>query len=393
MPVLSEIRDHHAPIKLWVPASEVEADALAQLVNTASLPFIFKHLAVMPDVHVGKGATVGSVVATKGAIVPACVGVDIGCGMMAVKTPLDPGRLLDKAGELRARIENVIPLGFDSNKNITSSVETWPGWRRKHSEFLDKNLEKNALRQLGSLGGGNHFIEICLDQNEDVWVMLHSGSRHVGNTLAERHIHEAQSLMRTQKITLPDRDLAYLTEETEEFADYLKDLRWCQDYALQNRVEMMDRVMDLLAKSLNGGRPVPRLLEVNCHHNYVERERHFGEIVWVTRKGAVRAEEGDWGIIPGSMGTKSYIVKGKGNGDSFNSCSHGAGRRMSRGEAKRRFSVQDLVEQTKGVECRKDGHVLDEIPSAYKDIDEVMRNQADLAEIVHELKQVLVVKG
>lgn len=393
MPILSEIKEAHSPIKLWVPAAQVEKDALQQLQNTANLPFVFKHVAVMPDVHLGKGATVGSVVATKGAIVPACVGVDIGCGMMAVKLPLEPLPVMDKAKEIRAHIENRVPVGFEGNDHVAKSVEKWKGWGRPHSAFLDDKLMKNALRQLGSLGGGNHFIEVCLDQNEDVWVILHSGSRHVGNSLAERHINSAKHLMQVHKVHLPDMDLAYLTEHTQEFDEYMKDLHWCQEYAYQNRIEMMDRVLEIMARLFHGGKPLARLLEVNCHHNYVEREKHFGELVWVTRKGAVRAEEGDWGIIPGSMGTKSYIVKGKGNPDSFNSCAHGAGRRMSRGEAKRRFSLQDLAEQTKGVECRKDGEVLDEIPGAYKDIDEVMKNQEDLVDVVYELKQVLTVKG
>jgi len=393
MPILSEIKETRSPIKLWVPANEVEKDVLQQLKNTANLPFVFKHVAVMPDVHLGKGATVGSVVATKGAIVPACVGVDIGCGMMAVKLPLEPMPVLDKAKDIRAHIENRVPVGFEGNGQVAKSVEKWKGWARPHSAFLDDKLMKNALRQMGSLGGGNHFIEVCLDQNEDVWVMLHSGSRHVGNSLADRHIHSAQHLMRAHQAHLPDMDLAYLTEHSGEFDEYLKDLRWCQDYAAQNRVEMMDRVLDILSKLFNHGKPLSCLLEVNCHHNYVEREKHFGETVWVTRKGAVRAEEGDWGIIPGSMGTKSYIVRGKGNADSFNSCAHGAGRRMSRGEAKRKFSLRDLAEQTQGVECRKDDGVLDEIPGAYKNIDEVMRNQEDLVDIEYELKQVLTVKG
>jgi tRNA-splicing ligase RtcB len=393
MPVQSEITSTPVPIKLWIPESQVEAQALQQLQNTARLPFVFRHVAVMPDVHVGKGATVGSVVATLGAIVPACVGVDIGCGMMAVKTPLEPERVREKVRDIRAHIENVVPLGFDSNTHIARSVDRWDGWKMPHSKYLDDKLEKNALRQLGSLGGGNHFIEICLDQNRDVWVMLHSGSRHVGNQLAERHIRTAKRLMELQGVSLPDMDLSYLTEKSAEFDDYLKDLHWCQEFAFQNRIEMMDRILEILSRLFNGGSPLARIQEVNCHHNYVAKEKHFKKQVWVTRKGAVSAREGEWGIIPGSMGTKSFIVKGKGNPDSFCSCSHGAGRRMSRGEARRKFSVQDLQEQTRDIECRKDGAVLDEIPGAYKDIDEVMRNQEDLVEAVYELKQFLVVKG
>jgi tRNA-splicing ligase RtcB len=393
MPVQSEITSTPVPVKLWVPENQVEAQALQQLQNTARLPFVFKHVAVMPDVHVGKGATVGTVVASMGAIVPACVGVDIGCGMMAVKIPLEPGRAREKVRDIRAHIENVVPLGFESNPQIARSVDRWQGWKMPHSKYLDDKLEKNALHQLGSLGGGNHFIELCLDQNRDVWVMLHSGSRHVGNQLAERHIRTAKRLMELEGVNLPDMDLSYLTEKTKEFDDYLKDLHWCQTFAFQNRVEMMDRILEILSRLFNGGSPLARLQEVNCHHNYVAQEKHFKKQVWVTRKGAVSARVGEWGIIPGSMGTKSFIVKGKGNPDSFCSCSHGAGRRMSRGEAKRKFSVQDLQEQTRDIECRKDGGVLDEIPGAYKDIDEVMRNQVDLVEAVYELRQFLVVKG
>ncbi len=393
MPIQAEIHRAPFPIKMWVPESQVDPDTLRQLENTASLPFVFKHVAVMPDVHLGKGATVGSVVATRGAIVPACVGVDIGCGMMAVQTGLDPEKVADRARDIRSHIENAVPVGFEGNRNVTSSVGRWGGWKKRHSRHLDATLEKTALRQLGSLGGGNHFIEVCLDAEKNVWIMLHSGSRHVGNRLAERHIQEAKSLMIAGKIQLPDTDLAYLTEDSDAFAEYLEDLRWCQDYALQNRVEMMDRILEILSRLFNEGVPLQRFKEVNCHHNYVAREKHFGGEVWVTRKGAVRAGEGEWGIIPGSMGTKSFIVRGKGNPESFCSCSHGAGRRMSRGEARRKFSVKDLLEQTRDVECRKDEGVLDEIPGAYKDIDEVMRNQQDLVEPVFELRQILVVKG
>ena len=254
-PVQTEITNTSVPIKLWVPEPDVEAQALQQLQNTANLPFVFKHVAVMPDVHVGKGATVGSVVATMGAIVPACVGVDIGCGMMAVKTPLEPEKVLDLVRDIRAHIENSIPLGFDSNTHIAKSVDHWPGWEKPHSKYLDQKLEKNALRQMGSLGGGNHFIEICLDQNKDVWVMLHSGSRHVGNQLAERHIRAAKKLMNLQNIQLPDMDLAYLMEKTQEFNDYMQDLDWCQAFAFQNRIEMMDRILEILSRLFNNGSP------------------------------------------------------------------------------------------------------------------------------------------
>ncbi|HEX4922905.1 MAG TPA: RtcB family protein, partial [Bdellovibrionales bacterium] len=382
------------PIKIWSELEKVEGAAINQLVNTANLPFVFKHVAAMPDVHLGKGATVGSVIATKGAICPAAVGVDIGCGMMAVKTPLDHRRVLDNLPAIRHSIERSIPLGHESNRRITGTVSGWKGWSAWDGlSFTDKKLREKAMSQLGSLGGGNHFIELCLDTVNNVWVMLHSGSRNVGKTLAERHINEAKYMMEMMKVHLADHDLAYFTEESRQFKAYLHDLLWAQQYAFQNRIEMMGRVMKDLAHAVNDKNEIPRLLEVNCHHNYVAVEEHFGESVYVTRKGAVRAREGDLGIIPGSMGAKSFIVRGKGNEDAFHSCSHGAGRLMSRGEAKRRFTVDDLRRETTGVECRKDAGVIDEIPSAYKNIDEVMANQTDLVDVVAQLKQVLCIKG
>ena len=390
MPVKGELQAR-VPVKLWTDVQQVESKTLQQLKNTAALPFVFRHVAAMADVHLGKGATVGSVVATKGAVIPAAVGVDIGCGMMAVKTGLSAAAVRDAAPAIRRDIEQAIPVGFQSHKSLQRGVEQWNRWGdAKKCAGMDATLLKKAQHQLGTLGGGNHFIEVCLDEDNAVWVMLHSGSRNVGNTLAGRHIQEAKGEMKRMLIGLPDRDLAYFLQDTPQFNAYLHDLHWCQDYALRNRQEMMARIRGLL-RSRFGKFSVS--LEVNCHHNYAAWETHFGEEVLVTRKGAVRARLGDLGIIPGSMGTRSYIVRGLGNPDSFHSCAHGAGRRMSRTEAKRRFSLADLKHQTRGVECRTDKGVLDEIPAAYKDIDEVMANQADLVEVVAALKQILCVKG
>ena len=394
MPIKGLIEKTRVPVKIWAELGEVEGQALDQLSNTANLPFVFKHVAAMPDVHLGRGATVGSVIATKGAICPAAVGVDIGCGMMAVKTPLSADRVLEKLPEIRHSIERSIPLGTNSNKKVAGTVRAWKGWKNwDELSYTDKSLRERALSQLGSLGGGNHFIEICLDKARNVWVMLHSGSRNVGKTLADRHINEAKYMMEQLKIHLPDKDLAYFTDDSPQFKAYLHDLMWAQQYAFQNRIEMMSRVLKDLSYAVNDREIIPRLLEVNCHHNYVAVEEHFGESVYVTRKGAVRARQGDMGIIPGSMGARSFIVRGLGNPDSFHSCSHGAGRKMSRTEAKKRFTVEDLRKQTEGVECRKDQGVVDEIPGAYKDIDKVMADQTDLVEIVAELKQVMCIKG
>ncbi len=362
--------------------------------NVASLPFVFKHVALMPDVHLGKGALVGSVIATKEAIIPAAVGVDIGCGMCAIKTPFVAEQLEGKQKKIRQDIEAAIPVGFSDNKEIEKSVTNWQNWR----EFKElhpgvKNLESKALKQMGSLGGGNHFIELCLDTENNVWLMLHSGSRHIGNKLAQCHIDTAKELAKLADMKLPDLDLAYFVTGTPEFAAYWRDLQWAQNYARFNRNVMMARFKRIVEKHLAGGKSTKPLLEVNCHHNYAEKEVHFGEEVYVTRKGAVRAQEKDYGIIPGSMGEKSFIVKGKGNHESYCSCSHGAGRLMSRTQAKKRFSVDDLVKQTEGVECRKDGGVIDEIPSAYKSIEEVMNQQTDLVEVVATVKQVVCVKG
>lgn len=401
MPIKGVISKARVPIKIWSDLSSVESSAIDQLTNTANLPFVFKHVAAMPDVHLGFGATVGSVIATKGAVCPAAVGVDIGCGMMAVRTDLDPKVVQDKITAIRLSIERSIPVGHESNRSITKTVEGWKNWGTwsdlsviGHQGKDEKDMLKRATSQLGTLGGGNHFIEICLDTNNVVWVMLHSGSRNLGKVVAERHMDKAKDLMKQMFISLPDPDLAYFAQGTPEFQNYVADVEWCQGYALQNRREMMERVLKDLSYAVHGEPGAIEIdFKVNCHHNYLAKENHFGENVLVTRKGAVRAREGDLGIIPGSMGTRSYIVKGLGNPDSFCSCSHGAGRRMSRGEAKRTFTLKDLEQQTAGVECRKDEGVLDEIPGAYKNIDEVMANQTDLVEVLHELRQIMCIKG
>lgn len=392
MPIRQVIETSHVPVKIW--SEGVEAEALAQLENVARLPFVFKHVAVMPDVHAGRGATIGSVVATKGAICPASVGVDIGCGMMAVKTGLNAAQVAEKVAEIRHSIERSIPVGFERNRNLTLFVENWSGWRevRNHPVHPWSMFEKSAA-QLGSLGGGNHFIEVCLDEIGAVWIMLHSGSRNIGKVLAEKHIDKAKGLMKQMFIGLPDPDLAYFAQGTPEFSAYVEDVRWAQSYAMFNRQEMMRRILKDLGHMFNGGVPIEPEFSVNCHHNYLEWEHHYGENVIVTRKGAVRAREGDFGIIPGSMGTRSFIVRGKGNPESFNSCSHGAGRRMSRTKARATFTLEDLAQQTAGVECRKDIGIVDEIPGAYKDIDLVMANQSDLVEILYTLKQIMCVKG
>jgi len=362
--------------------------------NVASLPFVFKHVALMPDVHLGKGALVGSVVATKDAIIPAAVGVDIGCGVMAIKTPFTGDQLEGKLKQIRLEIEAAIPVGFNENKEVEKSVTNWQGWHNfKDLHRGVQKLESKAMKQMGSLGGGNHFLEVCLDTENFVWLMLHSGSRNIGNMLAQNHIGTAKNLAKLADVRLPDQDLAYFVAGTSEFADYWRDLQWAQDYARFNRDVMMARFKRIIEKHLAGGKPIKPLLSVNCHHNYAEKEMHFGEDVYVTRKGAVRAREEDYGIIPGSMGAKSFIVKGKGNHESYCSCSHGAGRLMSRNKAKNVYTLDDLLEQTKGVECRKDEGILDEIPGAYKPIEQVMNNQSDLVEIVATLKQVVCVKG
>jgi len=396
MPI-ETVLNARVPVKIWT--DEIGPEAMAQLKNTAALPFVFRHVAAMPDVHLGKGATVGSVVATKGAICPAAVGVDIGCGMAARKSSFPADRLSGvDLKRLRASIEREIPVGRESRRQPFEGASAWMKKRgRPHASRDDAALADRALHQLGTLGGGNHFIEICVDSDDGMlWVLLHSGSRNVGKTVAERHIGRAKGAMKRLSESLPDPDLAYFVAGTREFDEYRQDLEWCQDYARRNRDIMMDRVLRQLAFAAGLEGDVSHLgitMSVNCHHNYVADEVHFGERVLVTRKGAIRAGEGELGIIPGSMGSSSFIVSGLGNRDSFESAPHGAGRAMSRGEAKRRFSREDLEAQTAGVECRKDAGVVDEIPSAYKAIEDVIEKSSDLVEVVARLKQVVCVKG
>jgi tRNA-splicing ligase RtcB len=346
----------------------------------------------MPDAHLGKGSMVGSVIATRDAVIPATVGVDIGCGMMAVKTPFKSGILDRKLAEFRHEIERAIPVGFNAYKESVDEASHWEGWEEfpeLHGGVQDR--KRKAMVQLGTLGGGNHFIEVCLDTEDNVWLMLHSGSRNIGKELAERHIATAKTLHKLNE--LPSPDLAYFVQGTDEFKAYWHDLDWAQKYAMKNREIMMKRLLKSFNRMFNDQREWRPEVAVNCHHNYVAVEEHFGDKVYVTRKGAINAEAGRYGIIPGSMGAKSFIIKGLGNPHSFNSCSHGAGRKMSRTKAKSKFSIDDLKKQTAGVECRKDKGVVDEIPGAYKDIEEVMRAQSDLVEVVAELKQVICVKG
>jgi tRNA-splicing ligase RtcB len=386
---LSQIKGKNVDIRLWARPHEVESVAIDQLRNISSLPWVFHHVAAMPDVHFGKGATVGSVIAMKGAVSPAAVGVDIGCGMGAVKTNLTASDLPDSLRSIRLDIEGSIPVGFaahDEPVTVPAAASLW----EEFPELTEKvqGLFRKARGQLGTLGGGNHFIELCLDTVENVWIMLHSGSRNIGKELAEIHIGKAKKLAHNRD--LPDRELAVFLAGTREMADYRRDLFWAQRYARQNREVMLELAVGTLRKHF------PHLATeegIYCHHNYVAEEVHYGEEVLVTRKGAIHAARGELGIIPGSMGTRSYIVRGLGNAESFESASHGAGRRMSRGEAKRRFSVKDLAKQTEGIECRKDSGVIDEIPSAYKPIERVMEDQRDLVEIVTELRQVLCIKG
>jgi tRNA-splicing ligase RtcB (3'-phosphate/5'-hydroxy nucleic acid ligase) len=402
-----EIDTGHAPVKAWIKGVALEAAAERQLRNVATLPFVFRWVAAMPDVHWGIGATVGSVIPTRGAIVPAAVGVDIGCGMAAVRTSLEAKQLPDDLKAVRSAIERAVPHGRTdkggrADRGSWSAppppcVEAWaalaPGYRRILDSYPQLGRNNPPECQLGTLGTGNHFIEVCLDEAEQVWFLLHSGSRGVGNRIGSFFIEKAREEMRRLDVHLPDRDLAYLREGTTGFDDYVEAVGWAQAYARRNRELMMEAVVRAVQGTPGLPPFAPTLEVVNCHHNYVARERHFGEDVLVTRKGAVRAGLGDLGIIPGSMGARSFIVRGLGNPESFMSCSHGAGRAMSRTEAKRRFTLSDHAEATKGVECRKDADVIDETPGAYKPIDAVMNAQRDLVDVVHTLRQVVCVKG
>ncbi|OLF10422.1 RtcB family protein [Actinophytocola xanthii] len=387
------IPGRHVDIRLWTRPETVEDQAMRQLQNISALPWAFKHVAVMPDVHFGKGATVGSVIAMRDAVSPAAVGVDIGCGMTAVRTSLRAEDLPDDLSRLRSGVERAVPVGRDQHRATAfgeRDAADWDAFWRRFDELTPvvRSNVGRALHQMGTLGGGNHFIEICLDTDKQVWVMLHSGSRGIGNLLAQHHIEVAQRLAHNQ--SLPDPDLAVFLANTPQMAAYRHDLYWAQDYARRNRTVMLRLVCDVLRRQF----PTVKFDEpISAHHNYVAEETHFGEEVLVTRKGAIRAGRGDLGIIPGSMGTGSYIVRGLGNPDSFESASHGAGRRMSRTQARKKFTEADLAAQTAGVECRKDSGVVDEIPGAYKDIDEVIDNQRDLVEVVAKLKQVVCVKG
>jgi tRNA-splicing ligase RtcB len=404
---------HGGQIKAWIEGVDLEEAARRQLDNVAALPFIHKHVAIMPDVHWGMGATIGSVIPTKGAVIPAAVGVDIGCGMIAQRTTLTASDLPDSLSVLRSDIEARIPHGrtddggendrgawHDAPKQAEAlwSDEGGAGLRAGLASIIEKHPKLGqgwmvrGPRHLGTLGTGNHFVEVCLDQEARVWVMLHSGSRGVGNRIGTYFIELAKRDMRRWFINLPDDNLAYFPEGTQHFDDYVEAVGWAQDYARANRHLMLGAALDALAVAV----PKPFSCDVaaiNCHHNYVARETHFGAEVLVTRKGAVRAGEGELGIIPGSMGTRSYIVRGKGNRESFCSCSHGAGRRMSRGAAKKAFTLDDHARATAHVECRKDAEVIDETPMAYKDIDAVIAAQADLVDVVHTLRQVVCVKG
>lgn len=389
------IQENGRPIKIWT--HDIEDEALAQLKNLSRLPFIAANgVACMPDVHAGIGSTVGTVIATDRAVIPAAVGVDIGCGMNAVRLSLKASDLPESLKAIRDQIERDIPVGTGgSHQELIDMQLNTTLWQTVINPLFkgdEDKFRKKAGAQLGTLGSGNHFIELCVDENQDVWVMLHSGSRGIGNMIGQYYIERAKLHMERYYISLPDKDLAYLPEDTPDFYDYMEAVQWAQDYALENRRMMMGLVLAGLKRHI----PVDFAITqeaINCHHNYVEKEHHFGKNLWVTRKGAIRARDGDLGIIPGSMGQRSYIVRGKGNQESYCSCSHGAGRTMSRARARAMFTVDDLIKQTEGVECRKDDAVLDEIPSSYKDIDVVMNNQTDLVEVLHTLKQVLCVKG
>jgi len=398
MPIQQVLLNQRVPVKIWT--TDIDEPSSVQLANIASMPFIYHHVAVMPDVHLGIGATIGSVIATHKAIIPAAVGVDLGCGMVAAKLSITANDLDEKAlKNVFAQITRDVPVGRAQHADDRILVEAAKPFEAGLKSLTDRHPEllkafgkfSKWTNQMGTLGSGNHFIEVCLDESNQVWVMLHSGSRGIGNAIAAYFISLARKDMERWMIQLPDRDLAYIPEGTEYFNDYVEAVHWAQEYAMQNRQSMLDLVLAALSRHL----PlfVVTTEVVNCHHNYIAKEHHYGEDVWVTRKGAIRARIGDIGIVPGSMGARSYIVAGKGNPESFCSSAHGAGRRMSRTAAEKYFTETDLATQTEGVICRKDKGVLDEIPGVYKDIDQVMANQNDLTEILHTLKQVVCVKG
>lgn len=396
--ILNADAAYGVPVKIFT--NDIDQDSIEQLTKMAQLQFIHSHIAVMPDVHVGKGATVGSVIPTKHAIIPAAVGVDIGCGMNAIRLNLKSSQLPDNLSSLRHAIERKVPVGFDLHKQVKAKASTLTPLDKRLQPIISKHpglvrmlrkFDMTWQKQLGTLGGGNHFIELCLDENQDVWIMLHSGSRGLGNVIGTYFIELAKKEAQHRFGHVPDKDLSYFAEGSTSFDDYVEAVEWAQAYAYENRREMMRLILEAIRPLL----PSFQLTKeaINCHHNYVSQEQHDGENLLITRKGAIRAGKDELGIIPGSMGARSYIVRGKGHPDSFCSCSHGAGRKMSRNKAKHLFNQQDLIQQTQGIECRKDAGVIDEIPSAYKDIDQVMAQQLDLIEVVHTLKQVLCIKG
>ena len=382
----------------WIPPGEIEDTTLRQIEMVSRMPFVFRHVAVMPDCHLGKGATVGSVIPTVGAIIPAAVGVDIGCGMVAVRTSLKRDDLPKDLSDIREGIERRIPLAAGGvNRSLTEGAAARVALIEKEAGdrllFYDR-VKRDWREQLGTLGSGNHFIEVVLDETGDVWAFLHSGSRGIGARVAEHHIGIAKSEMSEAGVDLQDPDLAFLTEGTPTFDDYISDLYWCQDYALQNRAEMMERVLTELSYAVHGDdRGIERVETVMCHHNFTARETHFGEDVWVSRKGAIEASEGQPGLIPGSMGTRSYCVRGLGEPESFRTAPHGAGRRFSRGEARRRFTMEDYDRSMQGIEARRSPEFLDELPEAYKDIDEVMEHSRDLVSVTAAFSQIVNVKG
>lgn len=396
--ILNSDAEYGVPVKIFT--NDIDSESIEQLKKMAQLQFVYSHIAVMPDVHVGKGATVGSVIPTKNAIIPAAVGVDIGCGMNAIRLNLKASQLPDNLTPLRHAIERKVPVGFELHKQVKAKASTIIPLEKRLQPIINKHpglvrmlrmFDATWQKQLGTLGGGNHFIELCLDENQDVWVMLHSGSRGLGNVIGTYFIELAKKEAQHRFGHVPDKDLSYFAEGSNSFNDYVEAVEWAQEYAFENRREMMRLILEAIRPLLP---PFQMTKEaINCHHNYVSKENHYGEDLLITRKGAIRAGLDELGIIPGSMGARSFIVKGKANPESFCSCSHGAGRKMSRSKAKLLFSQDDLIQQTQGIECRKDSGVIDEIPGAYKDIDQVMANQSDLIEIVHTLKQILCIKG
>ena len=396
--ILNAEAQYGVPVKIFT--NDIDNESIEQLKKMAQLQFVYSHIAVMPDVHVGKGATVGSVIPTKHAIIPAAVGVDIGCGMNAIRLNLKASQLPDNLSSLRNAIERKVPVGFELHKQVKAKASSIIPLEKRLQPIVKKhpglirmlrNFDLTWQKQLGTLGGGNHFIELCLDENQDVWVMLHSGSRGLGNVIGTYFIELAKKEAQHRFGHVPDKDLSYFAEGSCSFNDYVEAVEWAQEYAFENRREMMRLILEAIRPLL----PPFQLTKeaINCHHNYVSRENHYGVDLVGTRIGKIQTGLDELGIIPGSMGTRSYIVKGKADPESFCSCSHGAGRKMSRRKAKLLFSQDDLIQQTRGIECRKDASVIDEIPSAYKDIDQVMQNQSDLIEIIHTLKQVLCIKG